>query len=190
MQTTPPEAAQSSVTLMTAAQRGITLIETCVVFAVLAILATQVAPNLRSLIEGRRLEGAASRLATDLHYVRTEAVARNQRLRLSVQATAGGGCYMVHTGGAGACTCGDNGTAQCSGGAQAFKSVSFSAGDRISLRSNVGSMVFDPVHGTSSPAGTYRLIGSDQRAIHHVVNVMGRVRSCSPLAAMPGYSAC
>lgn len=190
MQTTPPEAAQSSVTLMTAAQRGITLIETCVVFAVLAILATQVAPNLRSLIEGRRLEGAASRLATDLHYVRTEAVARNQRLRLSVQATAGGGCYMVHTGGAGACTCGDNGTAQCSGGAQAFKSVSFSAGDRISLRSNVGSMVFDPVHGTSSPAGTYRLIGSDQRAIHHVVNVMGRVRSCSPLAAMPGYGAC
>jgi len=35
-----------------------------------------------------------------------------------------------------------------------------------------------------------RVLGANGRAVHHVVNVMGRVRSCSPLNAMPGYTAC
>lgn len=193
--------AERGVRSLQSAQRGVTLVEACVVFAVLAIVAIQVVPNLRSFIDGRRLEGAATRLATDLHYIRTEAVARNQRLRLTVQTTATGGCYMVHTGEANACTCrgndgadsttgNGNATARCSAGAQIFKSVWFAAADRISLDAQAASTVFDPVHGTASPSNTFRLIASDQRAIHEVVNIMGRVRSCSPAATMPGHGTC
>ena len=40
------------------------------------------------------------------------------------------------------------------------------------------------------PTGTLRVLGSQGRAVHHVINVMGRVRSCTPLGAMPGYRAC
>jgi type IV fimbrial biogenesis protein FimT len=54
----------------------------------------------------------------------------------------------------------------------------------------VASVLFDPLHGTSTPAGTWRVIGTGGRAVHHVINVMGRVRSCSPQAAVPGYRAC
>jgi type IV fimbrial biogenesis protein FimT len=51
-------------------------------------------------------------------------------------------------------------------------------------------MAFDPLHGTATPTATWRVIARDGRAIHHVVNVMGRVRSCSPDAAVPGHRAC
>ena len=62
--------------------------------------------------------------------------------------------------------------------------------DRVRLQTNVSSMLIDPLHGTVSPTGTLRLIGDDTRSVNHVVNIMGRVRSCSPLAAVPGYRAC
>jgi len=60
----------------------------------------------------------------------------------------------------------------------------------VQLRSNVPSIVFDSAKGTSTPTGTLRLVSADERAVHLVVNIMGRVRSCSPRAAVPGYKAC
>ena len=50
--------------------------------------------------------------------------------------------------------------------------------------------LFDPLHGTSTPTGTLRLVDAGGRAVHHVVNVMGRVRSCSPPARAPAMRAC
>ena len=173
-----------------ATQRGITLIEASVVLAVTAIVAGTAAPSLSKVIDARRLEGVATQLATDIHFVRTEAVARNEALRLSIHATATGSCYVLHTGAANQCSCAAAGPAQCSGGAQEIKTVTIASAERVSLQANVGSMLFDPVHGTSTPTGTLRLTGAPDRAIHHIVNIMGRVRSCSPQAAVPGYRAC
>ena len=67
-------------------QHGVTLVEACVVVAITAVLASTAAPSLRGLIDTRRLERAATALATDIQFVRTEAVARNQPLRLSLHA--------------------------------------------------------------------------------------------------------
>jgi type IV fimbrial biogenesis protein FimT len=50
--------------------------------------------------------------------------------------------------------------------------------------------LFDPLHGTSSPTATLRVLGMNGRAVHHVINLMGRVRSCSPSTTVPGYPAC
>jgi type IV fimbrial biogenesis protein FimT len=171
-------------------QRGVTLVEACVVIAVLAIVAGSAAPGMRNLIDTRRLDGAATQLATDIHYVRTEAVARNQPLRLSFHASPEASCYVIHTGAAAQCTCASPGPAVCGGGALAIKTVLLSAADKVSLQPNVNSILFDPLHGTSTPTGTLRLVGAQGRAVHHVINVMGRVRSCSPLGAMPGYRNC
>lgn len=171
-------------------QRGVTLIEACTVVAIAGAVIGTAVPGLQGLLESRRLGGAAAQLATDIQFVRTEAVVRNRAVRLSFHANADSSCYVVHTGAAAQCSCESRGPAVCSGGAQEIKTVHWAAAERISLHANVGSVLFDPLHGTSTPTGTLRVIGAQGREVHHVINIMGRVRSCSPLGAMPGYRAC
>jgi type IV fimbrial biogenesis protein FimT len=168
--------------------RGITLVEAACVLAVCAITATTAAPQLRQVLDQRRLVGAAAELASDLQLARNAAIARNQTVRWTWQVA--NGCYVLHTGTAAQCACRDAGPAVCQGGAMSLRTVRLGAADRLTLQTNASSIAFDPLHGTVSPTATLRLIGADGRAIHHVVNVMGRVRSCSPAAAVAGQLAC
>jgi len=174
-------------------QRGITLIEGAVVMAIGAITVTTAAPGFQSFIEKQRLDGAAAQLATDIQLARAEAMLRNTGVRLSLQSKPWGSCYVIHSGAANDCSCSETGAAQCSGGAQQIKTVQLPAGEQIALQSNVGSILFDPLHGTSTPTGTLKLVAASGRAVHQVVNVMGRVRTCSPQGTVPpvsGYAVC
>jgi type IV fimbrial biogenesis protein FimT len=185
MKTNPANQATQQTT-----QRGLSLIEVAIVLAVTAVLAGTAAPSLAEFIGTRRLDAAATQLATDIQFVRTDAVARNQPVRLSFFNAAEGSCYVIHTGAAAQCNCAAAGPAVCSGGAVQLKTVQLPTRDRVSVQANAGSVLFDPLHGTASPTATVRVLGANSRAVHHVVNVMGRVRSCSPLNTMPGYAAC
>ena len=51
-------------------------------------------------------------------------------------------------------------------------------------------MLFDPAQGTVSPTGSIRIVDSRGDSITHVVNIIGRMRSCSPAAAVSGFKAC
>ena len=95
----------------------------------------------------------------------------------------------MHTGAPTGCSCGSAG-ATCGGDALALKAVALPGADHVVVAGNVTSIVFDPLHGTSTPTGTLRLVGTQGRAIHHVVNVLGRVRSCSPDRLVAGYPSC
>ncbi len=170
--------------------RGFTLVEAGVVTAITAIVLSAAAPDFGAYLERQRLEGAASQLVSDLQFARTQAVMRNHGLRMSLHADAGGSCYLIHTGTAADCHCGSDGSASCGADAQLLRSVALPANERIGLSGSVTSIHFDPLHGTSSPTGTLRLVAAGGRAIHHVVNLMGRIRSCSPQGAVPGYRAC
>ncbi|RQP24957.1 GspH/FimT family pseudopilin [Piscinibacter terrae] len=174
-------------------QRGITLIEACIAVAIAAIAVGTAAPQFRQFIDKQRLEGAAAQLATDIRFARAESVMRNANLRLSVQSHGWGSCYIIHSGAASGCECQSDGTASCSGDAVSIKNTAFTATDRLALDSNVASIVFDPMHGTSTPAGTFKVALRGGPAIQHVVNLMGRVRTCSPntdAPAVPGYAVC
>ena len=172
-------------------QRGLTLIEACVTLAVLATIATSAAPSLRNLIDARRLDGAASQLGHDLQFARGTAIARYQRVRFSVYGAVNGSCYVIHTGNIDQCACGPGDQpAACRDGAIQIKAVRWRDADRVTLQSNVTSILFDPLHGTSTPTGTLRVIGADGREVRQIVNVMGRVRACSPQGSVPGYRSC
>jgi type IV fimbrial biogenesis protein FimT len=176
-------------------QRGVTLVEVSIVLAVLGIVMTSAAPGMQGLIDTRRLDGAATQLASDLQFVRSMAVARNQPVRLSFHTTSTATCYVIHTGLSAQCDCsgasaGSATAAVCSGDAEQIKTVVLPAQQRVTVQANATSVLFDPLHGTSTPTGTLRVIGPQGRAVHHVVNVMGRVRSCSPSSTVPGYRAC
>jgi type IV fimbrial biogenesis protein FimT len=170
-------------------QRGVSLLEVAIVVAIVAIVGASALPSFTALVESRRLEAAATRLAADLQFVRGEAIARNRSLRLSVRSGADATCWIVHTGAAADCSCAAAG-AVCAGEALAIKSVVLPNHERVGVAGNVASIVFDPLHGTSTPTGTLRLTDARGRAVHHVVNVLGRVRSCSPEGAVPGYPTC
>ncbi len=171
-------------------QRGVTLIECCATLAIVSILAGTALPSFDSMLKTRRLEGQAAEMAIDLHYVRSEAVARNEGVRVSFHNVAGGTCTLIHTGSTADCSCDSSGTATCTGGAMALKTLFNAAASGTSIQANVASMRFDPNNGTVTPTATVRVTGADGRAIHHVVNIMGRVRSCSPAGAMPGLKPC
>lgn len=171
-------------------QRGLTLIETSVALAMIAVIASLATPSMRSLIDNRRLDAAATRLGTDLQLARIESVARNAGVRVSFQAGVGAGCWIVHTGAAADCRCEADGTARCTGGAEPIKAVMLREAERISLGASSASMLFDPVLGTVTPTGTWRITAPDGRAVHQIVNLTGRVRTCSPGGAVPGHRAC
>jgi len=173
-----------------AKQQGLSLVEVTVTIAVAVVLAGTAAPSLLDFIGTRRLEAAATQLASDIQFMRSDAVARNQPVRLSFFNSADGSCYVIHTGAAASCSCAATGPATCTGSALQLKTVQLAARERVSVQVNTASLLVDPLHGTVSPTATLRVLGANGRAVHHVVNVMGRVRSCSPLNAMPGYTAC
>ncbi len=171
-------------------QAGITIVECTVTTAVLAVLTSQVVPGLSATAEKQRLEGVAAQLRTDVQYTRSQAIALNRTLRISFDATAGAGCYVVHSGEANQCSCNADGTAAvCTGGAQPLRSVRLEPAQRVSLSTNVRSMLFDPTKGTATPTATLKVQAKSGAAIHQVVNIMGRVRTCSP-GGTAGHPAC
>jgi len=176
------------------AQRGLTLIESAITLAVTAVLVCSAAPDLAATLERQRLTGAATQLASDVQWLRSEAVLRNEALRLSFFDSTGGSCYVLHSGARNQCQCdGQSASAVCTADAVALKTVTLSASARIGVQANVNSMVFDPLHGTATPAGTLKVSGASGRAIHHVVNVLGRLRTCTPATpgpAVAGYPLC
>jgi type IV fimbrial biogenesis protein FimT len=171
-------------------QSGVTLIEAAITTTVLSVVVGLAVPSLQQARERRHLEGVAAQLETDLQYTRSLAVARNEGTRIGFVQSPQSTCYVIHTGAAGACSCSADGFAVCGAGAQALRTVYLDAAMPVRVQSNASSMLFDPVKGTVTPTGTLRVLASDGTAIHHVVNVMGRVRSCSPAPVLPGYRAC
>ncbi|MFZ2653137.1 MAG: GspH/FimT family pseudopilin [Burkholderiaceae bacterium] len=171
-------------------QRGVTWLEACLVMAILSLISGAAVPAMGKLIDARRLEGAAVQFATDVQFARSEAVARNQPVRVSLFATVQGSCYVLHTGPAGQCLCAGSAPASCTGQAREIKTIQLASGQGVTLAASAASVLFDPLHGTSTPAATFRVLGRHGRAIHQVVNVMGRVRSCTPAGSVPGYPTC
>jgi len=99
---------------------------------------------------------------------------------------------MVRTGPAGNCSCDGRApsAASCGGGSELLRATSFAAGGPVQVRSSTKSMTFDPVRGTVTPTATLRIEATDGRAFHQVVNLLGRVRTCSPQARVVDERAC
>ena len=171
-------------------QRGLTLIEGCITLAIASILVGTAVPSFVDSNTKRALDGSASELATDLYLARSEAVARHQGVRVSFYATPAGACMVIHTGTTADCNCDAAGAAQCINDATLIKSNHFALSRGVSVAANVASIRFDQTNGTVSPAGTVRMTTSNGSEVRHVVNIMGRVRSCSPNGSAKGYKVC
>jgi type IV fimbrial biogenesis protein FimT len=154
------------------------------------VLAGTAVPSFDKFQKRRVLEGTAAKALNDLGFARSEAVSRNQRLRISfLGAPDGARCTIVHTGTATSCSCEAGGVPQCEAGVQVVKSQWQTSNAHAQVTSNVGSMVIDPVRGIVTPAGQIRVVQADGTEIHHVVSMLGRVSSC-PHACVRGLKSC
>jgi len=164
------------------AQRGLSLIETMSVLVVMSLAIGTALPGLASMRQKAELSGAAAQVETDVQFARSQAVALNRTVQLTLREANGSTCYIVHTGPAANCVC--SGTvpsaATCTADSELLRAVSYGAQGQVQVRSASKSITFDPVRGTVTPTATLRVEGRDGRAIHQVVNLLGRVRSCTP----------
>ena len=162
-------------------QRGFTVLEAKIMVSVIAVSTATAVSGFKGFLERKHTEALAADLASDLQFVRSEAVSRNASLRVSFMNDASGAsCYVIHTGSVADCHCGAEGPAVCQSDSIALKTVHFPLSRPVRVNSNVRSMLFDPKHGTVSPTGRIVVEDSAGRQIHHVVNLMGRVRTCTP----------
>jgi type IV fimbrial biogenesis protein FimT len=177
---------------MPAAQRhsqlGTSLVEASVVVAIAATLAGAVMPGWNDTRERRQLEAVSAQLGTDLRLARSMAVSLGRSVRLHVDPA--GRCYVVHTGPRHACRCSPEAPPVCDADAEALRVAPLPATGAVRIAGASSSMLFDAHRGTVTPTGTLRLSLRDGRAIHHVVNIMGRVRTCSPDGAVAGHPTC
>lgn len=174
------------------AQRGVSMIETLCVLSVVSVVVGSAVPSLGSLRQSADLAGTAAQVETDVQFARSQAAALNRTVQLTLRDAGGATCYMIHTGPAADCTCGADGpqAATCGAGSELLRAVSLSARGAVQVRSATRSLTFDPVRGTVTPTATLRVEGRDGRTIHQVVNLLGRVRSCSPQGRAVGEQAC
>lgn len=169
-------------------QRGSSLVETMIALGIVSVAAGLALPSWGEASDRRRVEGVAAELETHLAHVRSQAVAMNRTLRLHF---ASDRCYVVHTGGSGTgCSCADDGSASCSGGVQVLQVVQWPAQTPVRVLSNSSSIGFDATKGTVTPTATVQIVGARGAALHNVINIMGRVRSCAPAPGLPGHPTC
>lgn len=174
-----------------ARQRGLSLIEGLAALCVLSILVGGTLPDFEQMRRTHALKGVAALLETDIQLARSEAVARNLPVRLTLNPDGGAGsCYVVHTGPADACHCGEGQAARCEAPAVLLRSETLPAEASVQVRSSVRSILFDGTLGTSTPAATLRVQTPSGVGVNQVVNVVGRIRSCAHGGAVSGFRAC
>ena len=168
---------------------GVTLVECAITAAVVAMCVGLALPTFDRIWQRRTVEGLAAQLETDLQFARSEAVARNENMRVGFAYDPQGSCYVVHTGASQACQCTGDGHIHCEPGAVAVKVGHLAGGRGVALTSNSSSMLFDNAIGTVTPTATIQVSAPDAH-LKVIVNIMGRIRACTPDRSMPGYAAC
>jgi type IV fimbrial biogenesis protein FimT len=164
---------------------GFTLIELALTLCIAAVLLCTAVPSLQTVLENRRLHSAVSLLANDVQQARAQAIATNQAVHLRWQRSSAGSCYVLYTGTA-HCSCEISGQTRCT----AIKTVLHSKEEAVHIQANIDTLVFDPEHGTTTPAATFDVSAPSGRSVHYVLNIAGRGRMCSPQAKVASYPAC
>ena len=171
-------------------QRGVTLIELLIVVLIIAVVLGATLPGMEQIRARKHLEGASAQLETELQFARSMAVARNEAVRFTFGTQGAAGCYVIHTGGPNACSCGNGAAPACTGDAEILRSVNYAADAPVNIHSNSRTFAFSQHYGTVTPTATLELTNRRAEKVHLVINIMGRVRSCTPTVGLQGYVSC
>lgn len=161
-------------------QTGGSLVGQLVTVTVAGVLLVSALPGLSEAQDRHRLDSLVAQIETEMQFARSLAVARDETVRVHFINDAQGSCYVIHTGSPRQCSCGTDGTASCNGPGEVLRHATQATADGIRISSSASEIGFDASLGTVTPTTTLRLESRRGRRVNLVLNIMGRVRSCSP----------
>lgn len=183
----------SSLLTLHARLAGLTVVELVVAVAILALLATAVLPSMAGALDRRQLASTSADAASLLQAARSAALARGEPLRVTLHTHAAGTCLLLHAGAAAACGCDIDAAGQplprCADSGSLVLARTLPAATGIALALPPSGLRHDPATGTTTPTATLRVSGR-AGAVHHTVNLTGRVRSCATVAGLGGHPPC
>lgn len=171
-------------------QAGFSLVELGVTLSVSLALLSQALPALHGLRGQQRLSLVAQSVAEDLHWARSEAIAKSESVVVGFGGTQATQCYVIHTGRSGDCSCEADGQAICRPEAQLLRAQWAPAQSGIRFRSNATSLHIEPRRGLVTSTATVEIADDQGRRVKQIVAITGRVRGCSPAGSVPGWKAC
>jgi type IV fimbrial biogenesis protein FimT len=198
-----------------AAASGFTLMESLIAMAILGILLTVAMPGFSTYSANQRLIGAAEQVYNHLQQARTESIGRGQTVYMNFStdgtttwtygmsnvtsscdltktaATDTGACRMVVSDGDASLDTGDGATDTGDLVLYRFASTDYS-GVSMSIAnfsSGTSQIVYNSLRGTST-SGRINLVGANGKQLRVGVNLLGRVKLCSPDGSTGGYGTC
>ena len=160
-------------------QAGLTLLETMVAVAIVAVLASLAVPGFGATLARLHLKSAAERVAADMAEARFEATRRGQAIHLHFEPGTAW-CYAVAT--APGCGC---------GAPQACQLRQALGRDHAGVvMARAEDLHFDPAAGTASIPAAVQLHSSRGETLQVEMTRLGRARVCAPAHGVPGYPAC
>ena len=147
--------------------KGFTIIELMIVVIIVAILASMAIPSFQSMIERRRLIGAAEAVYSDLQFAKSEALKKDINVTANIEGSGTAWCFKV----AGV-------TSACG---TSFPGV---------LTTNAFSVTFNHIRGTSGNDSVIFSLGVNQLQVS--VSTLGRIMICVPsgFTRIGGYRSC
>lgn len=165
-----------------AAQPGVTLIELMITLLIVAMLLTFALPAFTELLAESRLKAATSALYLKLYQARSEAIKRNQRMRLTFKVSDGGAtwCYGMKTDAS--CDCTVAGSCEIDGMEKTVNSTEFPGiGIDLHISAPGDHFTFENIRWiTAGTFGHVRFNMAEDLQTRVIVSRMGRVRLCSP----------
>lgn len=157
--------------------RGLTLLETMVALAIVAVLTTLALPSFGSMVSRHRLKAAAEQMSLDLAELRLLATQRGQPMHVNLS-TGPQWCYALAT--ASGCDC------RVPQGCQ-LKTVRAKDHPGVMLLQGQDLRIDAQAVATGNGA---LLQGSDGARLRVGLSPLGRPKVCAPDAAVPGFTAC